>query len=37
MKETLASVTSGYGATFDLKFKENAAVTFNDPQLNQSL
>jgi amidohydrolase len=33
MKETLTSVTSGYGATFDLKFKENAAVTFNDPQL----
>ncbi|HVF55442.1 MAG TPA: amidohydrolase [Pyrinomonadaceae bacterium] len=38
MRETLASVTSGYGATFDLKFEENAAVTINDPQLvNESL
>ena len=33
MRETLASVTAGQGATFELKFEENAAVTFNDPQL----
>ena len=33
MNETLAGVTSGYGATFDLKIEENAAVTFNEPRL----
>ena len=33
MRETLTSVTSGYGATFDLKFDENAAVTINNPAL----
>lgn len=33
MKDTLASVTAGYGATFELNFKENAAVVFNDPPL----
>ena len=33
MKETLQNITAAYGATFDLKFEENAAVTFNDPRL----
>lgn len=33
MKETLANITAAYGATFDLKFDENAAVTFNEPRL----
>lgn len=33
MKETLANITAAYGATFDLKFEENAAVTFNEPKL----
>jgi amidohydrolase len=33
MKETLANITAAYGATFDLKFDENAAVTFNEPGL----
>lgn len=33
MCETLRGVTSAHGATFDLQFEENAAVTFNDPQL----
>lgn len=33
MRETLRGVTSAHGASFDLQFEENAAVTFNDPQL----
>lgn len=33
MKETLQNITAAYGATFDLKFEENAAVTFNEPRL----
>lgn len=33
MKETLSGVTSAYGATYDLKIEENAAVTFNEPKL----
>jgi amidohydrolase len=33
MRETLANITAAYGATFDLKFEENAAVTFNEPKL----
>lgn len=33
MKETLANITAAYGATFDLKFEESAAVTFNEPKL----
>jgi amidohydrolase len=33
MKETLSGVTSAFGATFDLKVEENAAVTFNEPKL----
>ncbi len=33
MKETLAGITSAYGATFELQFEENAAVTFNEPAL----
>lgn len=33
MKETLAGITAAYGATFDLQFEENAAVTFNEPKL----
>jgi amidohydrolase len=38
MRETLKNVTAAYGATFDLKFEENAAVTFNEPSLvNETL
>jgi amidohydrolase len=33
MKETLYNVTAAYGATFDLKFVENGALTFNEPKL----
>jgi len=38
MRETLRNVTAAYGATFDLKFEENAAVTYNEPTLvNETL
>jgi amidohydrolase len=38
MRETLRNVTGAYGATFDLKFEENAAVTYNEPTLvNETL
>ncbi|HMF57317.1 MAG TPA: amidohydrolase [Pyrinomonadaceae bacterium] len=33
MRDTLTSITSAYGATFDLKFDENAAVTYNEPRI----
>lgn len=33
MRETLQNITSAYGATYELKFEENASVTFNDPAL----
>lgn len=33
MKETLSGITAAYGATFELQFEENAAVTFNEPKL----
>jgi amidohydrolase len=33
MRETLKNVTAAYGATFDLRFEENAAVTYNEPAL----
>lgn len=33
MRETLQSITAAYGATFELKFDEGAAVTFNEPRL----
>ncbi|HEX8846055.1 MAG TPA: amidohydrolase [Pyrinomonadaceae bacterium] len=33
MRETLSNITAAYGATFELKFEENAAVTFNEPKL----
>jgi amidohydrolase len=33
MRETLQNVTAAYGATFELKFDENAAVTYNEPAL----
>ncbi len=33
MKETLAGITSAYGATFDLQIEENASVVFNEPKL----
>ncbi|HWO01314.1 MAG TPA: amidohydrolase [Blastocatellia bacterium] len=33
MRETLAGVTSVYGATFDLKFDSPNPVTYNDPRL----
>lgn len=33
MRETLAGVTSAYGATFDLQFDNPNPVTYNDPRL----
>jgi amidohydrolase len=33
MRQTLASVTSAYGATFDLQFDSPNPVTYNDPRL----
>ncbi|MEW6210414.1 MAG: amidohydrolase [Acidobacteriota bacterium] len=33
IRETLAGVTSGYGATFDLKFDGPNPVTYNEPAL----
>jgi amidohydrolase len=33
MKQTLAGVTSAYGASYELQFGENNAVTYNDPKL----
>ena len=33
MKETLQNITAAYGATLELRFVENSAVTFNEPKL----
>jgi amidohydrolase len=33
MRETLRNITAAYGATFELEFEENAAVTYNEPAL----
>jgi amidohydrolase len=33
MRETVQNVTAAYGATFELEFEENAAVTYNEPAL----
>jgi amidohydrolase len=33
MRETLAGITAGYGATFDLQFDHITTVVFNDPRL----
>ena len=33
MRQTLAGVTSAYGATFDMEYVEGTAVTYNDPKL----
>ncbi|HKG22143.1 MAG TPA: amidohydrolase [Blastocatellia bacterium] len=33
MRQTVAGVTSAYGATFDLQYVEGAAVTYNEPEL----
>jgi amidohydrolase len=33
MKETLDGVTKANGASFDLKFEEGAALTYNEPSL----
>jgi amidohydrolase len=33
MRETLAGVTSAYGASFEMQYEEGAAVTYNNPQL----
>jgi amidohydrolase len=33
MRETLQHITAAYGATFELEFEENAAVTYNEPAL----
>jgi len=35
MRQTIASVASGYGATFDLTFDNPNPVTYNDPALVQ--
>jgi amidohydrolase len=38
LRETLKNITGAYGATFELKFDENAAVTYNEPALvNETL
>lgn len=37
MRQTLASVTSAYGATFDLEFDDSNPVTFNDPRLVEEM
>lgn len=33
MRETIQHITAAYGATFELEFEENAAVTYNEPAL----
>lgn len=33
MRETLAGVTSAYGASYEMTYEEGAAVTYNDPKL----
>ncbi len=33
MRETLAGVTSAYGASYEMQYEEGAAVTYNDPSL----
>ena len=33
MRETIQNITAAYGATFELEFEENAAVTYNEPAL----
>ncbi|MER3427655.1 MAG: amidohydrolase [Pyrinomonas sp.] len=33
MRETVAGITSAYGATFEMQYEEGAAVTYNDPEL----
>lgn len=33
MKQTLAGVTSAYGASYEIEFGSNNAVTYNDPSL----
>jgi amidohydrolase len=33
MKQTLGSITSAYGASFDLQFDDSSPVTYNDPRL----
>jgi amidohydrolase len=33
MRETLAGVTSAYGASYEMQYEEGAAVTFNEPSL----
>lgn len=33
MRNTVAGITSAFGATFDLEFQENAALTYNDSAL----
>jgi len=33
MRETLKGITAAYGATFEMKYVEGAAVTFNEPSL----
>ena len=33
MRETVQNITAAYGATVELEFEENAAVTYNEPAL----
>jgi amidohydrolase len=33
MRQTLGGVTAAYGASYELKYYENAAITYNDPAL----
>ncbi|HEV3468856.1 MAG TPA: amidohydrolase [Pyrinomonadaceae bacterium] len=37
MRETVRNVTAAYGATSEVEFEENAAVTYNDPALVEQM
>jgi len=37
MRETLDGITKAYGARYDLKIDEMAAVTYNEPKLVESM
>jgi amidohydrolase len=37
MRQTLAGITSAYGATFEMEYVEGAAVTHNDPKLVEEM
>lgn len=37
MKQTLAGITSAYGASYEIEFGTNNGVTYNDPRLVESM